>query len=53
MAERTTPEAATIQMVAQDQTEGYCDPITGACVWPGAAQADTDADKPAEVATTK
>ncbi|MFJ9590795.1 hypothetical protein [Streptomyces acidicola] len=35
-------DAPAIQLIAQEQTEGYCDPVTGVCVWPGAAQADAE-----------
>jgi len=45
MADAKVEEAASaIEMVAQDQTEGYCDPVTGVCVWPGAAQAESEAE---------
>jgi hypothetical protein len=37
--------APAIQLVAQERTEGYCDPVTGVCVWPGAAKADTEAEQ--------
>lgn len=40
MPETTEKAAPQIQLVAQEQTEGYCDPVSGVCVLPTAAPAD-------------
>jgi hypothetical protein len=43
MADKTVEkDSPAIHLVTQDQTEGYCDPATGVCVWPGADQADAE-----------
>lgn len=39
MADPAARDTPTILMLTDDQTEGYCDPVTGMCVWPGAAEA--------------
>ncbi|MEU1301639.1 hypothetical protein [Streptomyces shenzhenensis] len=44
MAENTATEQTPpqIELVDQDQTEGYCDLVSGVCVLPGAEGAAVD-----------
>lgn len=44
MAEKAAAPAPLLELIAQDETAGYCDPVSGVCVIPGAAHAAADED---------
>lgn len=36
------PTTSRFTTIGDGQADGYCDPVTGACVWPGAAVSDDE-----------
>ena len=53
MADNTPATASPLQFV-ESEPDGYCDPVTGVCVWPGAATATPGSEtrSPDESAST-
>jgi hypothetical protein len=46
MANDTAPGTAAPLELLQDDTVGYCDPVTGACELPGAASNAAEPEQP-------